>query len=78
MNNEEKVKEILECEKCHLHKTHTICDNCFDKGLLLKMADWKEQQMIEKAVLILRDEIKYHDIYEESDIETFIKRMMEE
>ena len=30
------------------------------------------------AVEILKDEIRYHDIYEEKDIEAFRKRMLEE
>ena len=65
MNNEEKVKEILECEKCHLHKTHTICDNCFDKGLLLKMAQWKDEQVRQLHGIIIKlwDMLDWIDTY---------------
>ena len=57
MKNEEKVKEILECKKCHLHKEHKICDNCFDKELLLKMAQWKDEQFKEQ-IKIIKDNIE--------------------
>lgn len=80
MNKQDEEKAIELVDKTHLyeegtkylHTDRVMCET------LLEMAAWKEQQMIEKAVSILRDEIQYHDIYEERDIETFRKRIMEE
>ena len=76
ITKEEKAKEIAQSFRTARMFSKHPCEIAEDAAK--QMAQWKEQQMIEKAVSILRDEIKYHDIYEESDIETFRKRMMEE
>ena len=52
--------------------------NANDRAVYEEGYEQAMQDFLEKAMSILRDEIQYHDIYEESDIETFRKRMMEE
>ena len=80
--DEEKAKSLWYhfCteKSCDGYDDCKLCTKAQVHPQLIEMAAWKEQQMIEKAVSILRDEIQYHDIYEERDIETFRKRMMEE
>ena len=46
-SNEEKVKEMLECDKCPFRKgkdPEHNCNTCFDKKFFLKMAQWKDEQ----------------------------------
>lgn len=74
MKNEDKVKEILECEKCHLHKEHTICDNCFDKGLLLKMAEWKDERV--KSCFVLISKLIKDGVFTKDNIEHIMVEQM--
>lgn len=79
MNNEEKVKKMLECDRCPFRKgkdSENNCNTCFDKKLLLKIAQWKDEQfkqlLIEKTKLLspsaAQDSVKrctFEEIYRE-------------
>lgn len=59
MNNEEKIREILECKRCPFRKRkdpENNCETCFDKKLLLNIAQWKDEQakqlLIDKTKLL--------------------------
>lgn len=51
MTNEEKARELIGCP-CPTKIRN--CEACFDRIKVLEMAEWKEQQMIERAVEWIR------------------------
>lgn len=66
MTNEEKTREIINCgdwcesiNKCDYKNTGV---NCYAYGIAMRIAEWKEQEMIEK--------LKEMEI-EDGDIEDF-------
>lgn len=83
MNNEEKVKEILDCENCRklLFIGGVKCPpECADYNDLMKMAQWKDENPIVTANLFRHCISMLNDIcYEqgtgidETDIEYVIK-----
>lgn len=71
MTNEEKVKEILNCENCkkQLFIGGVKCPpTCADYNDLMKMAQWKDEQFKEQKKLTWK-EVKYI-IELDGDIET--------
>jgi hypothetical protein len=48
MKDEEKAKEILECEKCAFRNrkdTDLGCHTCFDKKAVMEMAKFKNEKL---------------------------------
>lgn len=85
MNYEEKAKELAKLTNPKLAKYPNL-SAVYDYGLdcAMKMAEWKEQQMLEKAVEWLRLNADNYTWYDETEgesgmmsvfIEAFIKAM---
>lgn len=56
MNNEEKIREILNCENCkkQLFIGNVKCPpTCADYNDLMKMAQWKDEQLESKLIQII-------------------------
>ena len=52
MNNDEKVREIIECQWCNRPKHDSVanagysCDICRERRIVAQMAQWKDEQAI--------------------------------
>ncbi len=66
MTNDEKIDRMLK----FYHGTKTL------KDYLLEMAEWKEQQMIDKAVEWLKNNI--HDYYTTNEFEQWFDEMFKD
>lgn len=79
--DEEKIREILNCERCKKIialagvKCNSPCDRFKD---LMKMADLKQEQMIEKAASWLKQNVKAFSSPSDDFLLGSFKKAMEE